>query len=245
MKDNFSVNSDKYARYRPGYPNELFEFLNEITNQKDLAWDCGTGNGQSARSLSKYYKKVYATDISNKQLKHAQHTNNIVYAQEAAEKTSLEENTVDLITVSQELHWFDIPSFYAEVKRVGKQDAVIAVWTYNLLKADLYTDKILHNYHFDILKDYWDPERQHVNDGYSNIPFPFKKINSPAFNIELYWTNKDLEGYLNTWSATQKFIETNHINPVNDLMEKININWKAGETRRIIFPLYLKAGYIH
>lgn len=245
MKDNFSNYADKYARYRPGYPQELFEYLCGLVNEKELAWDCGTGNGQSASQLSKYFKKVYATDISSTQLKNAIRANNIVYALEPAEKTSHVANSVDLITVSQALHWFDFPSFYAEVKRVAKENAVIAVWSYSLLQVDPYTDSILHTYHFETLKDHWDPERKYVDDGYENIPFPFIMVPSPDFKIELNWTREDLEGYLNTWSATQKFISANHFNPVNVLMEKINNNWPAGETRRVNFPVHLKVGHVH
>lgn len=245
MKDNFSNYADKYARYRPGYPQELFEYISGLVNEKELAWDCGTGNGQSASQLSKYFKKVYATDISSTQLENAVKANNIVYAQEPAEKTSLAGNSVDLITVSQALHWFDFSSFYAEVKRVAKENAVIAVWTYSLLQVDPYTDSILHTYHFETLKDHWDPGRKYVDDAYANIPFPFKMISPPAFNIELNWNREDLEGYLNTWSATQKFIVANNFNPVNELMGKVNNNWAEGETRRVVFPVHLKVGYVH
>jgi hypothetical protein len=38
---------------------KLFEFLKGLTLEHKLAWDCGTGNGQSAVKLANYYEKVY------------------------------------------------------------------------------------------------------------------------------------------------------------------------------------------
>ena len=64
MKDNFSKQSDLYSKFRPGYPKQLFEFLLPLLPVKNSAWDCGTGNGQLAVTLSKYFTEVYATDIS-------------------------------------------------------------------------------------------------------------------------------------------------------------------------------------
>lgn len=71
MKDNFSTQSDQYAKYRPTYPSELFDFLNSIVINKEYAWDCGTGNGQFAYELATTFENVFATDISQSQIDHA------------------------------------------------------------------------------------------------------------------------------------------------------------------------------
>lgn len=245
MKDNFSAQADIYAKYRPQYPQELFDFILKHVHDLQLAWDCGTGNGQSAAILGKYFKKVFASDISKKQIENAVKADNIQYALEPAEKTSLNDNSVDLVTISQALHWFEFDKFYSEVKRVSKQHAVIATWTYNLIQVDPVTDKLIYDYHFNTLGDYWDKERSHVIEGYKNIPFPFRPIATPAFFIELKWTPEDLEGYFNTWSALQKFITANNYSPVDELMIKIRLNWAPGESRQIRFPLDLKMGNVH
>ncbi|MEO8769730.1 MAG: methyltransferase domain-containing protein [Ferruginibacter sp.] len=245
MKDNFSRQSETYAKYRPVYPKELFDCITGFVTSKKLVWDCGTGNGQSAAELCKYFEKVYATDTSKKQIDNAVQAANIIYVLEPAEKTSLENNSVDLITISQALHWFDFDKFYEEVKRVSKQEGIIAAWTYNLLKIDPITDKIIYDYHFDTLGPYWDKERSHVNDNYANIPFPFRQIDTPAFSIKVNWSLEDLEGYLNTWSALQKFISINHFSPVEELMIEIKRKWPTGEVRLVEFPLTIKIGHVH
>ena len=71
MKDNFSQQAGLYAKYRPTYPPKLINYLAGLINENDLAWDCGTGNGQVAVRLSSHFKKVIATDISEQQLRHA------------------------------------------------------------------------------------------------------------------------------------------------------------------------------
>lgn len=245
MKDNFSSQADIYAKYRPQYPDALFEYIISFVKEKKLAWDCGTGNGQTAKELSKYFNTVFATDISSRQIEHAEKRPNIHYSVEPAENTSIENNTIDLITVSQALHWFNFEKFYAEVKRVSKPTAVIAAWTYSLLQIDRETDKLIQDYHFKTLEKYWDKERKYVDDGYTTIPFTFKKIDTPEFFIEINWNTEDLEGYFNTWSALQKFIKANNYNPVPALMKEISLNWPDSEYRKIIFPIHLKLGYVH
>ncbi len=242
MKDNFSQRASIYAQYRPDYLGELFEYILGFVKEKKLAWDCGTGNGQSAKVLSKYFQKVFATDISQKQIDHAHKEANIFYAIEPAEKTSLADKTVDLITVAQAIHWFDFENFYAEVNRVAKPGAVIAAWTYSLLHISPTIDPLINEYHYKTLENYWDPERKYVNDGYAGIPFPFEKIPTPAFSIEVNWSLEELEGYLNTWSALQKFIAANSYSPVPELVNNIEQHWGNSEKRKMIFPVHLKLG---
>src|SRR5689334_1149416 len=114
MKDNFSKQASLYARYRPVYPPELFSFILNHIEKKDSAWDCATGNGQTAKELAKHFDKVHATDISQKQLDQAEQASNIFYSLQAAEQTNFSDNQFDLVTVSQALHWFDFDKFYTE-----------------------------------------------------------------------------------------------------------------------------------
>lgn len=244
MKDNFSNQAAVYAQFRPHYPEELIDYICSFVLEKGLAWDCATGNGQCAKLLGNHFHKVFATDISQQQMDNAFKASNIFYALEAAENTTLQEKTVDLITVAQAIHWFDFEKFYAEVKRVGKTGGVIAVWCYSLLKISEEIDEIINDYHFNTLDTYWDPERKYLDDDYANVPFPFEKMETKPFTIELDWTMEQLEGYFETWSALQKFMKANSFSPVPALMDKIKLYWGDSETRKIIFPIHLKLGII-
>lgn len=243
MKDNFSQKASEYAQYRPVYPANLFAFILSHVKEKKLAWDCGTGNGQSAVILSNYFEKVFATDISHAQINSARQEINIEYAVEPAEKTSLADNSVDLITVAQALHWFNFEDFYAEVNRVAKPGAVIAVWTYTLLHISAEIDTIINEY-YKTLADFWDPERKYVDERYDSIPFPFTKIPSPDFKVEVQWSLEELSGYLNTWSAVQHFIKANSYDPVPAVINKIKPQWGNVQKRHIFFPVYVKLGII-
>ncbi len=243
MKDNFSAQSSQYAQYRPDYPAELFEYILSVVKNKNIAWDCGTGNGQSAFQLSKRFKKVIATDISEKQLLKAEQADNILYSVQPAEKTNIESNSIDLITVAQAIHWFDFDKFYSEVKRVAARDSVIAVWCYSLLHISPEIDTLISNFHFNILEKYWDAERSYVDNGYRDIPFPFKKIVTPSFVIEKHWSIAELEGYLNTWSALQKYLTANKLNPVCELIEKIKPHWTSSK-QKVVFPVHLLLGMV-
>jgi methylase of polypeptide subunit release factors len=66
--DNFSSRSKEYSFSKPDYLDNLFKFLSDITPNKDLVWDCATGNGQAAIGLCKYFKKIIASDASKNQI---------------------------------------------------------------------------------------------------------------------------------------------------------------------------------
>jgi len=72
FKDYFSKQAADYAKFRPRYPQEMFEYLGSIVPSRKLAWDCGTGNGQAAVGLAAVFDHVIATDASEKQIANAQ-----------------------------------------------------------------------------------------------------------------------------------------------------------------------------
>ncbi len=243
MKDNFSGQAGIYAKYRPSYPQSLIDYIIRHVTEKNTAWDCATGNGQTAKELALQFDKVFATDISQQQLNNATRSDNIIYSVQPAEKTVFADNTFDLITVSQALHWFRFDEFYNETKRVGKPGAILAAWAYSLLKINPAIDLLIRHYHFNTLKEYWDDERKYVDEEYKTIPFPFREIPTPLFQIEYDWTIAELEGYLYTWSALQKLLKANHHNPVEELILKIKEHWTT-ERMRIVFPIHLRLGRI-
>ncbi|HKZ65139.1 MAG TPA: class I SAM-dependent methyltransferase [Chitinophagaceae bacterium] len=243
MKDNFSKQPASYARYRPVYPQQLYDFIFQNVPDKQTAWDCGTGNGQAAMELAKVIGKIYATDISQKQIDNAIKHTNIFYSVQPAEQTKFTNNSFDLITVAQALHWFRFDDFYRELERVAKPKAVFAAWTYSLLNISKEIDELIGHHHFNTLAAYWDAERKYVDEQYRNIPFPFTKINTPVFSIEYEWTTEELEGYLNTWSGLQKFIATNQYNPVDELMIHIKPLWKQ-KKMKTSFPVHLLMGRV-
>src|SRR5439155_16823526 len=119
-------------QFRPSYPNEIFKYISSLVKEHAIAWDVATGNGQVAKGLSPYFKKVFASDISEKQIEHAHRTENIFYSIQSAEQTYFPDNYFDLITVGQAIHWLKFSEFYSEVKRTGKEKSLLAILGYDL-----------------------------------------------------------------------------------------------------------------
>ena len=245
MKDNFSSHASTYAKFRPVYPTELYNFLFSQTQDRQLAWDCGCGNGQVAGVLAEHFEQVEATDISQKQLDEAVKKPNINYQLAPAEKVSMRDGSVDLITVAQAIHWFDFDKFYKEVYRVSKPDSVIAIWCYSLLKVNKEVDAIiLHLYENTLGDKYWDAERRYVEEQYQTIPFPFDEIEAPEFAIRVSWTPDHLIGYLSSWSAVQHYIRATNTNPIEDISSALRDAWGKQEQQEVVFPLFTRIGKI-
>lgn len=244
VKDHFSGHSPLYAQFRPHYPDALYEYLFGMVSRPEIAWDCGTGNGQVARRLSEKFMKVYATDISEKQIEHAQKQNNIEYFISRAEKTRFGDDTFNLTTVGQALHWFDFPAFFQEVKRTSKNNALLSVWGYKLLKVSEEIDPLIDDFYTNITGPYWDKERKHIDTAYQNIPFPFEEIKAPHFTIEVRWNLSELEGFFNTWSSVQKYIKQNGKNPVPTLMKKIRTMVDTDDLLEVKFPVFMRVGRV-
>lgn len=243
-KDFFSKQSKEYSVSRPTYPRSLFDFLASLVARKELAWDCATGNGQAAIVLSEYFRQVIASDISKKQIENAKQKSNIRYEVFPAEKTTLEDNSVDLVTVAQALHWFNFDEFYKEVKRVLRKGGVIATWAYGLHSISPEVDRVTYYLYDGILgEEYWPKERKYIENRYEDVPFPFEQISSPQFEIRLNWSLSDLMGYLYTWSSTQKFIEKNNYDPVKQIKDQLEKAWGSQQERRVVvWPIYMKVG---
>ncbi len=242
-KDLFSKQADTYAKYRPAYPKELFDHILHFVAEKNKAWDCATGNGQAAIMLAPHFKKVIATDISEKQLSLAKQHANIKYQIASAEQTNFPENSFDLITVAQAYHWLKFDAFEKEVKRVAKKDAVIAVWGYNLFSTnDAAIDALIKKFYVEIVGPHWDKERKYVDDNYKCVPFNFAPLPTKDFFIKAEWSKDDALGYLNSWSAVQHFIDDKNYNAVDDIVNELDHLWE--DVKPVSFPLFLKLGRV-
>ncbi len=244
VKDLFSANAREYSVFRPDYPTELFDFIFCQIKISTNAWDCGTGNGQAAKVLAQKFDSVYATDISEKQMANGYPAKNISYSVCPAEHTSFPNSHFDLITVAQAAHWFRLEDFYKEVNRVVKPNGVVALWGYGLLSINPQFDARLQHFYKSVIGPYWDFERKLIDDRYRTIPFPFDEITAPEFHFTKQWNLIQLEGYLSTWSAVQKFIQTNGQNPVEDFLKSNQSLFDDGP-QEVSFPLFLRIGFVN
>lgn len=237
--EHFADNASAYHQFRPHYPDELFQYLFSLSEKHELAWDVGTGNGQAAIALSEYFREVIATDLKQEQLDVAEHRENIQYIACPAEKAPISDYSLDLITVAQALHWFNLNNFYAEVRRTLKPGGILAAWCYNLPSISPAIDAVVHHLYADILGDtYWPKERHYIDENYQTIPFPFPKIKTPRFTIERSLNFTQWIGYLNTWSALHEYQNKNKgKNPLDFIIHDLEKIWGKPENEHVSIML--------
>lgn len=243
FKDHFSAHAAEYARYRPRYPSALFVYLASLCEEHNLAWDCGTGNGQVAYALASHFAYIIATDASAEQVAQAVPHERVAYQVAPAEHSPLGDATADLVTVGQALHWFNVERFYEEAERVLKPGGVLAVWTYEHLRTDTVLDAAVRRYAEEIVGPYWPPERRFVDAGYQTFSFPFPEEQPPVFEMTQTWVLDDLLGYLSTWSATRRYMQAKGTDPLEEVREELSRAWGVAEDEQPIrWPLHLRVG---
>jgi SAM-dependent methyltransferase len=234
-----------YRIFRPTYPPELFEYLASAAPARDAAWDCATGSGQAAVALAAYFRRVVATDASEKQIRAAHAEPSVEYLVAPAERSPLADASIDLVTVAQALHWFDRPAFYAEVRRVLRPGGVLACWCYALMTITPRVDALVQHLYGPILGEFWPPERRLIEQRYATIEFPFDELKPPAFAMTQCWTLTQTLGYLDTWSAVAEYKKRHDTNPLDQIAPQLTEAWGDAESaREVVWPLYVRAGRV-
>ena len=243
--DHFSGVAQGYASYRPQYPAALFVYLAELTRPRALAWDCAAGSGQATLSLVPWFDRIVATDASAAQVAAATAHAKISYRVAPADASGLADASVNLITVAQAAHWFDLQRFYAEVRRVTAPQGVIAMWCYGLHRMGPDIDDVIDVFYTDVIGEYWPPERRLIEEGYRTMPFPFDELSPPAFDMTAGWTLPQLLGYLRTWSAVDRYRAAHGEDPVIALSRELAARWGDPETQRDVrWPLAMRIGRV-
>jgi SAM-dependent methyltransferase len=246
FSDHFGSVSSSYARFRPTYPADLFDWLVGVVPAHDAAWDCACGSGQASVDLAARFTRVIATDASAAQIDAASPHPRVEYRVAPAEKSGLADASVDLVTVAQALHWFGIDAFFAEVRRVTKRGGALVAWTYGVPQlANAKANGLVQDFYSVTVGPYWPPERALVEAGYDALSFPFEEIVPPAFAMTAEWPMSQLLGYLASWSATARYVAANGKNPVREFAEELAPVW--GDAERpltVTWALTCRAGRV-
>ncbi len=242
---HFNDKSENYLSYRPTYPDALFDYLMTLAPKHGVVWDCGTGTGQAAFSLAQRDLYVLATDINPSPLTIGLKSQGVEYLCCTAEQTCFADKTIDLITIAQALHWFDLEKFYTEVRRVAASGSTIAAWCYPLCKINPRIDAIVSKLYVDILGANWPKERGYIDEEYRTILFPFTKMATPELSIEKKLNLELFLGYLNTWSAIKEYEKKNSANPLDLIIEDLQAAWgDSRDEHTIHWPIHLLAGRV-
>ena len=200
---SFGKQAATYAKGRPGYPKELYQWISESTSTHNLVWDIGTGSGQAAHTLTNYFKAVYATDISANQIAAAKPHPNISYQAAPAQNSGLPNGSVDCMTVATAVHWFADAPFWGEASRVATPDALFCAWTYQLPLCEAAVHTQFLDPLFALIDSYWAHGNRICMAGYTaealNCPFPV--VLTPQFDAGGIWTAQHLVHFAESWSA--------------------------------------------
>lgn len=212
--------------------------------------------------MSELYKSVVATDTSPKQLEFALKLPNVRYEctsakmsmAELEEKIAARSGTVDLVTVAQALHWFDLPSFYQQVKWVLKKPGgVIAAWCYTVPRVNHRVDSIFDKFYTVDSEPFWEPQRKFVDEEYRTIDFPFEPVDGlddtgpiVEFKAEKVMDLGGFFTYISSWSAHQTAKQKGVELLKEDLVKDFTSAWEEdGKPEKIVtFPVYLWIGKV-
>lgn len=244
FKDHFSKQARDYARFRPGYPPALLDWLAAQSPGRTLALDVATGNGQAAVDLARHFERVLASDAAASQLAHARPHPRVRYLRHAAERLPYRAACADLLAVAQAAHWLDFERFYAEVHRVLRPGGICALWTYEKFRVDAEVDALVDAFYTDVIGPYWPPERRHVEQAYRSLPFPLTELPAPRIVLENDWTLGTVLRYLGTWSAVQRYRDARGEDPLPALGDNLRRIWPPERARRLRWPIHLRIGRI-
>ncbi|WP_245545935.1 class I SAM-dependent methyltransferase [Nocardia higoensis] len=241
MTNWFERGGQAYARFRPEYPARLGRFLAALAPATDLAVDIGCGSGQLTTRLEPFFATTLGVEPSADQIAHARQRDRVCYVRGAAEQLPVADRSAALITAAQAAHWFDRPAFYAEVRRIAVDRAVLALISYGVLELETDLRARFDRFYREEIGPYWPPERTLVDSGYADIDFPFEERPAPRMVIEKYWNLDELLGYLSTWSAVRRVQEAGEQEMLRAFAADLTELWgdPAG-TRRISWPIAMR-----
>lgn len=254
FKDHFSGHASLYAQARPHYPDALFDWVAQQAPSRECAWDVGCGNGQASVALARRFARVIATDPSAQQIDNAQQDPRVEYRVEPPSfsatdgdryRTTITDHSVDAVTVAQALHWFDLSTFVEEVRRVAKPGALFAAWTYAGCNVNTEVDAVIARLYDAMLGPYWPPERRLVDEGYASLTLPFEPLQAPAFEMRMEWNAAQLLGYLQSWSAAQRYRAAAGRDAIAEIADSLHDAWgDPQQVRAVRWNLGMRAGRI-
>jgi SAM-dependent methyltransferase len=240
---DFSLVAKDYAAGRPGYPEELFDWLAAtVAPARDTAWDAATGSGQAAWGLAHRFDHVIATDISAAQIRHARAHPRIEYRIARSEASGLPGTSVDLAVSAAAAHWFDLPRYYDELRRVVRPGGVAVAWTYHVAHVDPPLDAILWHVYKDVLGPYYPPNVRLVDERFAGIRLPGRELAAPALHATVRWSARQVAQFAASWSSVPGYIAATHTDPIPELEAAVAAAFGGPDVvRELHFPLYIRA----
>lgn len=165
----------------------------------------------------------------------------VEYRLARAEDPVLPEHSVDLSVAAQAAHWFDWPRYVAEVARVTRPGGLVALVCYGIMHVDgADADALVTRYYHDDVGPYWPAGREHIENGYRDLVWPWPAVEAPPLEMTATWTRDELVGYLATWSATVRLVNAQGPAAFDRLRANLARIWPDDERRAVTWPLTVR-----
>ena len=191
----FSSRAENYSKFRPSYPKKIISFLeSENALHKDsIIADIGSGTGILSELFLKNGNLVFGVE-PNIDMRNAAELNlnryqNFHSIDGSAERTNMEDNSINIITVGQAFHWFDHVKARKEFKKILKPEGyVVIIWNNRKRSGSQFLEA-----YEDLLLTYGTDYRK-----ISNIQIDFEKF---------YGIGKDSDGYIREVFDNYQFLD--------------------------------------
>jgi ubiquinone/menaquinone biosynthesis C-methylase UbiE len=125
-EQRFTGLAEVYSKSRPSYHPDAIDYMFSIMQNKNaIIADIGSGTGILTEQLLQRGLRVFGvepnSDMRDAAVKHlAQYGELFTQIDGNDKNTQLPDHSVDIVTVAQALHWFDLDAFRAECNRILK-----------------------------------------------------------------------------------------------------------------------------
>lgn len=158
----FSNRVQDYIRYRPHYPKSVLDILRQsigFTPNWVIA-DVGSGTGISSELFLENGNVVYGVEPNREMReaaeKHFKGSPRFLSIEGAAEASTLEEGSIDLVVAGQAFHWFDGDRARKEFSRILKPGGwVLLMWNTRRTDSSPFLrayEKLLQEYGTDYMQ---------------------------------------------------------------------------------------------
>lgn len=134
-EDKFTRRAEAYAKYRPGYPDSLLDYLYTQLgfSINSVISDIGAGTGIFSEYMLRRGSTVYGVEPNEDMRRKAEERlsayENFRSICASAEHTGLDTGSVDYVTAAQSFHWFDKTLFRAECRRILRPNGIVVlIW---------------------------------------------------------------------------------------------------------------------
>lgn len=234
----FDGKGEIYAKARPKYAYELFEYIkNRLHIREDSVFaDIGSGTGIFSEHLLNNGYRVYAVepnaDMRNKAEEKLSKHKGFISIDGTDSNTTLSEQSVDCITTAQAFHWFDAEAFRKECRRILKPHGKVII-IYNSRDEDAECNKALAEHHRKYCTEFQGFSKG-MNDEKCRAFFDercevFRAENSQTYDRQGY-IDRVLSSSYSLCEGDEKYVE--YLTDINRLFDTFSNHGS------IIFPMH-------